>query len=52
MKKSQEVSLEIAKLLTETTKNLKDLFDTVTSILVIDEVKNTVKSFNPFVDNK
>jgi len=56
MKKSQEVSLEIAKLLAETTKNLKDLFDTVTAIRVVKDesdegVEKALKNSNPFVDN-
>jgi len=56
MKKSQEVSLEIAKLLAETTKNLKDLFESVTAIRVVnesdEEVEKALKNSNPFVDNK
>jgi len=57
MKKSQEVSLEIAKLLAETTKNLKDLFDTVTAIRVVkdesdEEVEKALKNSNPFVEKQ
>ena len=57
MKKSQEISLEIAKLLAETTKNLKDLFENVTAIRVVkdeadEEVAKIMKNSNPFVDKQ
>lgn len=48
MKKSQEVSLKIAKLLTQTIKKLKDLIETVTTIRIVGDIEKTMKNSNLF----